>query len=238
MRMLVAAIIAIGVLTIGALATIGAGSSVPSLRTHGPITKAEATAYAHAVNLGVADVPGMVSVSLEEEEKVKRTEVEFARCAGAVNPNRRVVAINSPHFRSGSGPQFEEVTSHVEVMPGAELAARDLAAIHTPLARACLARSGQRQFAKGFANGARVGRIAVLAMPDPLPYAHSFALRLVIPLTFKRAGLPLHTRLYEDELGFVAGPVEISLTAIAFSRPGASATEQRLLSLLHGRAKG
>jgi hypothetical protein len=45
----------------------GEAQGAPPLNPNGPITKAEATAYAHVVNLGVADVPGMVSISLEGE---------------------------------------------------------------------------------------------------------------------------------------------------------------------------
>jgi hypothetical protein len=63
-------------------------------------------------------------------------------------------------------------------------------------------------------------------------------LRLIIPLTFARAGgVTFHTHVYLDELGFVAGPAEVSVTATGFSRPVTTATERRLLSLLYSRAQ-
>jgi hypothetical protein len=54
------------VTTVAAVALIagcGEDAHVPALPKSGSITKAQAKAFANAVNLGVADVPGMVSVS-------------------------------------------------------------------------------------------------------------------------------------------------------------------------------
>jgi hypothetical protein len=222
----------------GPLSGCGGDTKARSLRTDGPVAKAEAADYAHEVNLGPADVPGMVSVSLEKEEKApRRIGVEIARCAGAPDPNRRVVAISSPNFRApGTGLRVQQVSSQVEVRPAVEVAARDLAAVRSSRFRACAERLGQRQFTTWFAR-ARVGHVAVLPMGDGLPAnADSAGYRLVIPLSFRRGGVPIHTTLYADSFGFRSGPAEVVLTAICFSSPVPIATEQRLLSLLYRRA--
>jgi hypothetical protein len=103
-------------------------------------------------------------------------------------------------------------------------------------------RLAAKGFAKGFAHGLdkgisfSLGRVAISPLPHLL--SRSFALRIVIPLSFARAGsVPFHTHVYVDALGFVTGPAEISLTATGFSSPVPTATEQRLLSLLYSRAK-
>jgi hypothetical protein len=43
--------------------------------------------------------------------------------------------------------------------------------------------------------------------------------------------------VYFDELGFMSGPAEISLTAIGIGKPIPVEIEQRLEVLLYGRAK-
>jgi hypothetical protein len=77
----------------GALAA-GCGSSSGSSASSGSpiagtsITKAQATAYAQAVNLGAADVPGTTIIKAEGEGKALTVAgVEFERCAGGVSPS-------------------------------------------------------------------------------------------------------------------------------------------------------
>jgi hypothetical protein len=232
----------VALLTVSGVVSGCGESAKASLHTNGPITKTEAITYAQAVNLTPADVPEMVSVSRERERKPERGAIEEARCTGGPGPFRRVVILQSPTFRSGSGRQVREVQSEVEVRPSAALATRSLAIVKSTRERACLARLGRAAFARGVTSGARdlrfrVGRIAVFVLPDPLPQAGSFGLRILVPLTFSRAGgVAFHTIVYVDELGFIAGPAEVSLTAWGFSGPVPTATEQRLLSLLYRRA--
>jgi hypothetical protein len=242
----IAAATAIGLLSgCGGSAPAGAAAISAATTTH-PITKAEATAYAHAVNLVPADVPEMVSDSLEKESKPKRNDLEEARCTGGPSPTRVVVTIKSAHFRSGSGLQVKGLESGVAVTSSAKVATRSVTAVRAALknarARACLLRLAAKGFAKGFARGLdkgisfSLGRITVSVLPDSL--SSSFAFRVIVPLAFGRAGsAPFHTHVYVDEHGFVTGAAEISLTAVGCSSPVPSATEQRLVSLLYRRAK-
>jgi hypothetical protein len=242
MRFLVAAIIAIALLAIGALTTIGGATSVPSLRTMGTSSKAEATAYANAVNLGVADVPGMVSVSQEGEEKAEKYPVT-SRC-GLQESHVHVVDIHSPTFRRGDGLQLKEVRSDVEVVPTVALADRKLAQIQadirSPSARACLKRVYTQIFARSLTKGV-TGRARVTFGRTTLTFPHptvprSFGLRLVFPFTVIGTVRSIGGSFDVDAFGFVAGPAAISLTSFGFSGP--APTEQHLLSLLYSRAKG
>jgi len=220
------------------IAGCGSGSDVPSLKMSGPITKAEATAYAHAVNLAVADVPEMTSTSLEEEKQADASSVHEALCAGAANPHLKVIDVESPEFHLGESDEF--IASSVEVMPTASLAAKDLAAVRRTPTLACarnlFAQSFAQEAAKelGLHQGAHVnlGRITASLLPDSLPTAVSFGVRHVVPILS-----PYRARFYIDSYTAVVGPAEIVLSATGVNHPFPQATEQRLLSLLYNRAK-
>ncbi len=235
---------AVAILAVGAVVS-GCGGTTKAVRlpASGPITKTNAVTYAQAVNLIPADVPGMLSVSLERESKPGRGDTEEARCAGTPSPTRVVVTIESPWFRSGSGLQVKKVQSEVSVRPSAALATRSLSADQAALRdarnRTCLLRDAAGGLATGFHRANKrislsVGRLVLSPLPHSLP--RSFAFRITMPLTFGRAGRWLHTRAYLDALGFVRGPAVVSMTAAGYSSPVPTATEQRLLSLLYGRA--
>jgi hypothetical protein len=79
----------------------------------------------------------------------------------------------------------------------------------------------------------RFGSTRISVLHPTLP--HSFGLRVVVPVTFTIAGLPVPVRIYIDQVGFVVGPAVVGLNDISFS--GRFGMEQRLLSLLYSRAK-
>jgi hypothetical protein len=229
----------------GALAG-GCGSGGGSSASSGsPIAgtstaKARAIAYADAINLGGADVPGATIVKSEGEAKAPTLAgVELARCAGGVSPELRIVDIHSPAFRVASASKGERVKSSVEVMPTAALAARNNAAARSARGRACIARFLARALPEQSTGPLRHGPVSVSSLPNSLPGADgSFGLRLATTVIGRNLrGGEIRTRVYTDEFGFVSGPAEINLTATGVSRPIPSATEQRLLSLLFSRAR-
>jgi hypothetical protein len=216
----------------------GGGSSVSSGSPIAgtSITKARAVAYAQAVNLGVADVPGSSIIKAEGEGKAPTVAgVEFERCAGGVSPERRIVDIHSASFRVASTSKRGRVRSAVEVMPTAALAARNNAAARSARGRACLARALPEQST----GPLRHGPVSVTSLPNLLPGADgSFSLRLTTTVIGRNVrGGEIRTRVYIDEFGFLSGPAEISLTTFGVSRPVPSATEQHLLPLLFSRAR-
>lgn len=235
---------AVALLAVGsALSGCGETATAHGLHSSGPITKAVATAFANAVNLTPADVPGTASIGLEGEHKEGHSLTETM--CGLRESHVHVADVQSPTFRSGGnggGVPLQEVKSDVEVVATAALAGRKLAhiesEIQSPRARACLERAYARIFAKELSKGRNafaLGRATVSVLHPAMP--RSFGIALVLPFALKVNGLTVHTGLYVDGFGFIDGQAGVSLTAIRFTRPIPTETEQRLLALLYRRAK-
>jgi hypothetical protein len=216
----------------------GGGGNVPRLSST-PATKAEATVYAHGVNLGVADMPGMVGVSLEHESKGGPSNDEACRVRES---HVHIVDIESPVFRSGKGFQLTEIHSSVEVVSSTALAEHKFdqvaAALRRPATRICLQRRIALEIAQGLqaraSRGMKTerGQATALLLHPAVP--HSFGLRVVVPITVAGNGVRARLRVYVDSEGFVAGPATIGLTSLSFSQP--APTVPHLLSVLYGRA--
>jgi hypothetical protein len=209
-----------------------AGSSAPA---NSSVTRAAAIAYAHEVNLSAADVPGAQIGSAERERpRPSRASLEFARCAGAASPGRRVVNIKSATFGARKGRNVIEVSSAVEVMPTAALAAQNYDATRSARGRACLKRLLPQVFATTAARRARFGSPTVSFLPNLLPAGQeSFGARVNTTLVGLTSRLPLHL----DIFAVLTGPAEVNLTAVGLGRPVSTATERRLLSVLYSRAQ-
>jgi hypothetical protein len=210
-----------------------------TLSASAQITKAQATAYAYAVNLRAADVPEMSIGSPEGTAPAPmRSAFEFARCYSGVSPARLVLNVHSPEFSIGHGAQSELEESEVEVWPTPDLAAHNFAANHGSRERACFVRfqeADNRNRNRRRSGQLLYGPLTVSALPAPLPGVdRSFGLRIVQSLL---RGGQIRLHIYHDVFGFLSGPAEIELTATGFSRPVPSATEERLLLLLYSRAE-
>lgn len=211
-------------------------SSAPSsTRTS---AKARATAFAHAVNLVAADVPGMSLIGVEGEAAApKQAAVQAAQCAGAASPEQRISKIHSAAF-THFNPHIR-IRSAVEVLPSVAVAAHNNTAERSARGRACLVRFLGQTLPAQTVQPARYGQISVSSLPNLLPGAQgSFGLRLRTTLTTRElGGRPAKVPIYLDEYGFISGPAEINLTATGFSTPVPVKTEQRLLTLLYSRTQ-
>jgi hypothetical protein len=182
------------------------------------VTKANAVAFAHAVNLRASDQPAMEALGPERAApSPAAAAIEFARCDGGISPARILVNIRSTLLLTGDERGRRIVVSRVTVMPSEALARRNLVAFASPSGLRCERRYG----------GTSISRLNI-ALPGG---AHAFGQRIVAP----SAG-PTHVLGYHDILGFVCGPAEIVLTAAGFSHPVAIQTEQQLLGALYRRA--
>lgn len=217
----------------GGLATgCGGANSAPKTGASGAssaVTKAHASAYAHAVNLRAADVPGLAFVSAETETAKGGFATELTRCGGAL-PGTQAGSIHSARFTRGSGPGLETVKSGVQVVASAAVAARNVAANQSAGVRACFARAVRSL------GPAPDLHVAISSLPTRLAGVEaSFGLRIGVVSTPPRER-PF--RVYQDILGFASGPAEIALTTTRTRVSGTtpSASERRLLSLLYRRA--
>lgn len=198
-------------------------------------TKARARAFAAAVNLTAADVPGFTGSVAHSTPAGKSLGVTTARCAAGVDPRRALVDIDSRDFnRMGAGGiAAEEVSSNVGVLPSSALAARDLAAVRSGRGRRCLAAGVNQLLRTMNAKGVSFGPAVLSTLPHPAPGADgSFGLR--IKVTADVHGVRI--RFWVDEFGVRVGPAEVSLTALGVLHPFGAADEQRLLALLVTRA--
>jgi hypothetical protein len=202
------------------------------------VSKAQATAYARTVNLDAIDVPGAVVRSQERESDAPSQEsVRFARCAGAVNPNRRIVNVKSPTFIE-RGAEPTQLKSSVEVMPSAALAARNYAAVRTTRGHACLVRVLPLVLGGATARSGGFGPATISFLPDLLPSGEeSFGVRVTTSRTTILAGKQASVPVYLDIFEILAGSAEVGLSATSLSQPPNSTTERRLLSLLYDRAQ-
>jgi len=202
------------------------------------ITKAQANAYARAVNLQAGDLPGMRTTS-PEGEKPDATHVgEVERCAGNLTASKVVLNAHSATFSGSSESEHEEIRSDVEVMPSAALAEQSNASDNSQRALACAKRLFPRQLAGKNGSRIRYGSVTVSRLPYPLPgVPGGFGYRIAVAILGVPATIePTQPYLYVDAFGFVSGPAEVALLATAFPRPVPQEVDKRLLSLLQSRA--
>jgi hypothetical protein len=139
------AALAIAVVTIcGAIAACG-GSSAPSAAVRSAdtvtaITKAQASAYAQAVNLQAGDLPNMTVAARESEKPDAKRVGKIERCAGDLLAKKLVASIRSATFSGATEAEHETIKSVVEVMPSVALAEQNHAYTRSQRALACAER--------------------------------------------------------------------------------------------------
>ena len=183
------------------------------------MTKAEAEAYASAVNLRMTDVPATRIV--KESVTHPRVVSDLLRCTGVASA--KLVAVESKAF-AGSGGGL--MSSSVNVMPTKAVAAAYVLALRTSRGRGCFTMS-----IRGEEEPTTETTLPV-ALPGSLP-------RTGFRVTTEVPALPTPLRTRVDAFFFVAGDAVIELLATSATRlPLApAATERRLLTLLYRRAK-
>lgn len=231
----------------------GCGGSGPSagsasVSARAPITKAQATAYARAVNLQAADLPEMSIIS-PEGEGTGPSDNALSRCVGGVNPDHRIVDIHSAKFGLTLTGQFARLNSAVEVMPTAALTTLNNAASRSRRGLMCAKRYIPALVAKQGTGRIEYGPVTISRLPDMLPGVDgSFGYRIAFTVTVRGAGTEERAdymaqqvrriRFNIDAFGFISGPAEINMIALGAPRPVSKQVEERLLMLLYNRTKG
>jgi hypothetical protein len=232
---LAAVVVAVAVaLAAGGLATAGALASAAFAAAATP-SKAQAKAFARAVNLRTGDIPGFKtgSVSTTTPSDAK-TGAEVASCAGGVDPSRAIYDSDSPDFTQTSGIVHQDISSEVEILPSDGLVAKDLAAVKSTKGKRCLEHYFSQELAAEKIPGVSFGSISLETMKLPAAGASgSFALRFNIPAKISGTTIPY----YFDFLGFTLGRAEVTLSALGFAAAVPDTDEQGLFSLLLRRAE-
>jgi hypothetical protein len=214
-----------------------AGASGPWAVASGSPSKAQATAFARAVNLTASDVPGFKASKGSGAGPKSKTEAnlehELLLCVHPAS-TKSTVELSSPDYERPSATGQQSVQSGVTIAPSAALASEELARVRSASARACATSALERYFAGEKSSGATVGAVSIAhSTPSAPGTGGGFVWRISIPIT--AGGVKISPRI--DVLGFVYGPAEVSL--VTSSVPGAFpvSTEQHLFSLLVSRAK-
>jgi len=224
--------------TTGAPARTVAGAATTTAPRAGgarPSGKAQALAYARAVNLTAADVPGFQASSRSHERETAvgaRAEHAMDRCLGGAGGARAVAELGSKEFEAQVGIYNATVSSQVSVAPTPAVAAGELAEFRSGHARGCLRRYLDLLF-KGGQYGGAVRVVSIAAGTPPAPgMTGSFGWRISSAIALHGIRVPF----YEDILGFVDGAAEVTLMSSGLPRPFPAAIEQQLFLLLLKRA--
>ncbi len=153
-----------------AVANASGGTFAGANRT---FTKRQAIAFAHAVNLRLADVPGFRIVTEHEHDTAaeKRLERAMLRCVGfgALASSRGVVEASSPSFERETNALDDGVHSEVSVVRTVQQAATELAAARSDRAAVCLSHYLDLLLKSQKYHGARVSPVAISQRIPPAP---------------------------------------------------------------------
>jgi hypothetical protein len=195
------------------------------------VTRAQALAFARAVNLKTADIP---EGSIDHKNKAHSDPLEqqeLSRCESAARWRTKLIEASSPRFTRGKELEREEISSSVTVLGGGARTAPELSRLESSHVRDCIARVLTKRFAEKSIGEAHWGRFALSRLPVQAPGADgTIGIRASTTLNFSFSEISVP--IYVDVLGFSAGPVAVGLVAVSATQPVPAATEQRLLILL------
>jgi hypothetical protein len=197
---------------------------------------AQARAYAHAVNLTAADVPGFTASSSKKEPETPAEKHLKEKLQDCVHPvvSAPLAEVSSPQFTRELGLVHQSVQSEVTVASSPAAASRELAQIRTRRTRACVSRYFGLLVRSQSHSRERVGPVSLIQRTPPAPGASgSFAWRISVALAVRRVQVPV----YFDVFGFVVDANEVTLFASGLPIPLSPAAEAHLFSLLLERAK-
>jgi hypothetical protein len=241
----IAALIALG--ATGALLASCAGdhrsesparSQIQTPKAHATLTRAQAVAFAHAVNLRATDLPGFrVSPRHERETQTERhLQRKLLNCVGAGGAGRSapgLAEIGSPSFKRSSGIVAQEVSSSVSVARTSAQATRELAELRSGRTRQCLQSYLDLLFKGPAFRGAPVDHVSIsLGVPPSFGTTGSFAWRISVIFTVRSIHVPFDL----DVLGFVYGPSQVMLLSSGLPVPFPAAGQEHLFALLVARA--
>jgi hypothetical protein len=227
-RMVVISVVVLALLACGTVVALPASGGVST-----PISKAQAVAFAQAVNLRAGDLPGAKRQEppsyerAQDEREAQKSWAKTVRCA------RHDLAVHRPIYVGasllGDGPWF--VAAEVRVMPSESVAASELGAFSSKHGHVCFARADQLTV---------TSENEPPENPEPLKTTFLQLGRSLGVGAIGAQTLSSTTRStlagYSDTVLFRVGQAVIVFSAVG-KQPFPAATERRLLSLLHSRAE-
>jgi hypothetical protein len=212
---------------------IGAGAAAGSKRRP---SRAQALAFARAVNLSAGDLPEASIAPKEKHTDSARERREYRACEKNLKHGHKLAVASSPKLKRGHELEVEQISSSVTVLSDERTISEEVAELKRPGLLECEAHALTRNFSERAIRDARWGRFKVSNLAVRLPgAAETIGIRIAasLDLTYSEVSVPI----YVDLLGFGTGPAEIGLTTTSVTQPMPAATEQELLALLLARAK-
>jgi hypothetical protein len=211
-----------------------------------PLNRARAIAFAHAVNLTAADVPGFKASSGRESKPETAVERQLAnellRCIGgevSSSPSELAKA-SSEDFKLDHDVLQLSVNSEVSVAQTPALAAKELRVIRNNHVRVCLSHYFdlllRNQILKERGSSISPSSIStsISQGTPPAPGATgSYWWRVTATIGVRKIKLPF----YIDILGFTYGAAKVSLFSSGALRPFPAAAQEHLYRLLLQRAE-
>jgi hypothetical protein len=195
-----------------------------------------AVAFARAVNLTSADLPGFTASEKHDSSSgsEKRLERQMLGCAGLSGSAKAVAEESSKSFRLKHQIIDLSVSSEVAVQSSAAQAQRGLSAIRSSHVRGCFSSYLQQIFKSEKVTGATPGPVTIQSGTPPAPgMSGSFGWRVTASFDVHGIKVPI----YLDFLGFIDGPSEVTLLSSGLLQPFPAAIQQHLFSLLLSRAR-
>jgi hypothetical protein len=211
-------------------------TSPPTGQPSHPANRRQALAFAHAVNLTSADVPGFAATEKHSEDSSseKRLERQMLSCAGIGGSSSTVLEESSKDFKLKRQILDLSVSSEVAVQSSAADAQKALAAIRSAHVRGCFSKYLQQIFKGEKTKDATPGRVTIQVGTPPAPGVDgSFGWRVTATFLVRGIKVPI----YLDFLGFVDGPSQVTLLSSGLLEPFPAAVQQHLFALLLARAR-
>jgi hypothetical protein len=199
-------------------------------------TRAQAQAFARAVNLSVSDIPEVTLAPKRSKRSDAQEKREFRACEERGFHARPILETSSPRLKRGRELEAEQFSSTVSVVPDAGAVAREFASMQSATVRECLAQALTRNFSTKAVQEAHWGHFTLSPLPISLPgVSATLGIRATVALNipYNEVSVPI----YVDLLAFAVGHGEVELTAISLTQPVPAATESEILALLLARAK-
>jgi hypothetical protein len=208
----------------------------------GSPTHAQAVAFARAVNLTAADVPGFTPAHKPEHESAaeRHLQQQLRSCIAAVggraprHTRGTLAEAGSPSFELRRGVLALTVSSEVSVAHTSADAAATLAAIRSPRLRTCFSRYLSSLLKSQRYPGETVVGVSIVSGTPPAPgTTGGFGWRVTAKLAIRG----IHISFYFDVLGFVDGPSQVTLESSGTVRPFPARAQEQLYSQLLARAR-
>jgi hypothetical protein len=217
--------------TLAAIACAGLIAGCGSSSSTSAPSKAEATTAANQINLKPADLPH--STPTPNPNTTGALDTELATCAGTSPPGAAIVNLNSPSLDVGTGLQQQSFSSNVKVLPSKAVVSKDLTAIQTAKAQACIKSLLPKAIGQSASSQVKFSGVKIMPLSPSVSGADgTFGYRLKV----SAAAGAQRLSIIVDEFGAAVGRIELTLNDFGIGTPVSAATESKLLSTLVSRA--